>query len=227
MAEIDIFRTYPAPKESWRSCAVRLDGKVVARLGGGGYKKVIASPGKHSISVGKSGFEGENLPIVVVDGVPTQILVGLGISNPNRPISDSNNPRRFGIKECSDSDDLPRCAIPLHSPGGLPHTLRQGQVKAVVALLALGGFSLLALLAGVVLMALGVSGGDPFRVVCGLVVTSIPALLCWKLARGVRLVVNQRHWPMEAWRVNDKITAQDEWKRWGARTGLEVIEAAS
>jgi hypothetical protein len=57
-----------------------------------------------------------------------------------------------------------------------------------------------------------VAGG----VLIGLIVTAIGARIVWNLRKVWRAIWNQRRWPMEDWRVNDKVGGATEWERWNS-----------
>src|ERR1700722_12081981 len=124
MSDIEVFRTYPAPKMSWKQWDIKLDGHVLARIGGAGSRVVSAEPGRHDLSVKHHGDESRNLSVMVTEDRQAMVLVGMGIEGAGG----------LGAKECDKVDDLPRGAIPIHAPGGNTQTLAQGRAKAVAGL---------------------------------------------------------------------------------------------
>ena len=119
----------------------------------------------------------------------------------NRPISGN-----AAIKE-----DLPRCLIPLHAPGGLPQTLAQGRNKAWLAFACLLGVGLFLTALGIVFL---IEATVAFQYLCSFVILAIGVRIAWRLRIVWRSIWNQRHWPMEEWRVNDKAAGSEEWRRW-------------
>jgi hypothetical protein len=206
MARIEVFRTYPAPKTSWRRWEIKLDGHVVALIGGAGCKVITAEPGRHDLSVKHGGHESQRLSIEVANGRTTMVLVGMGVSGTDG----------LGAKECFVVDDLPRGAVPIHAPGGDTQTFAQGRRKAIAALSFVVGVDLLLWVIGAVAVANGLSGHEPFRIVIGVVVFAVATWFAFKIWPGVRLISHQGSWPLEDWRVDSKGAESEEWKRWAS-----------
>jgi hypothetical protein len=114
MAVIEIFRTIPGPKQSWRPLTVDIDHSHRVRIPGAGFETVDVEVGNHRIGVGG---DSQSIEVNVVADRPTQVLVGPGAGG-----ASADQPR-LDIKECTDKKDLPRCLIPLNNPGGLRQTL--------------------------------------------------------------------------------------------------------
>jgi hypothetical protein len=207
MAVIEIFRTIPGPKQSWRPLTLRIDDSHRVRIPGAGFEAVDVEVGMHHLSVDGVSHADQSIDVNVVGDRPTQVLVGPGAGGT------SADRHRVDIKECSVKEDLPRCLIPLHDPGGLPQTLTQGRKRAWLAFALLLG-------TGVFLCALGAfflaNAKVAFQYLAGFVILAIGAWIVWKLRIAWRSIWNQRHWPMEDWRVNDKIGGSEEWKRWSS-----------
>jgi len=207
MAAIEIFRTIPGPKQSWRPLTVHIDDSRRVRIRGAGFETVDAEAGPHHLSVYGADHVRQSIEVHVAANRPTQVLVGPGAGGI------STDRHRVDIKECSDKEDLPRCLIPLHNPGGLPQTLAQGRNKAWLAFLMMLG-------TGLFLVALGVlflfDAKFAVQYLFGLVILGIGAWIVWRLRIVWWSIWNQRHWPMEDWRVNDKVGGSEEWKRWSS-----------
>ena len=205
MAVIEIFRTIPGPKQTWRRLTVVIDDAHRVRIPGAGFETVDVDVGRHRMRVGGTRHEGQRIEVDVVADRPTQVLVGPGAGGA------SADQHRVDIKECTDRNELPRCLIPLDDPGGLPQTLAQGRNKAWVA------FGLM-LLVGVGLVGVGIVFLEMARVavqsLLAVILFAIGAWIVWRLRIVWRSIWNQRHWPMEDWRVDDKVGGSEEWKRW-------------
>ena len=207
MAVIEIFRTIPGPKQSWRPLTVVIDDSHRVRIPGAGFKTLKVGVGRHRMSVGGTGHTAQSIEVNVVADRTTQVLVGPGAGGV------SSDQHRIDIKECTDKRDLPRCLIPLNNPGGLPQTLAQGRNKAWLAFLMMLG-------TGLFLIALGVlflfDAKLAVQYLFGLVILAIGAWIVWRLRIVWLSIWNQRHWPMEDWRVNDKASGSEEWERWSS-----------
>lgn len=177
MAEIEVFRTYPAPKTSWRRWEIKLDGHVVALIGGAGCKVISAEPGHHDLSVKQGGHETQMLSIEVTNGRTALVLVGIGVGGADG----------VGAKECLVVDDLPRGAIPIHTPGDNTQTFAQGRRKNVVALALLLGVDLLLWAIGALAVEKGISGHEPFRIVIGLMMFAVATWFAFKIWPGIRI----------------------------------------
>jgi len=207
MAVIEIFRTIPGPKQSWRPLTVRIDDSHRVRIPGAGVETVDVEVGTHRLSVDAADHVAQSIEVTVDADRTTQVLVGPGAGGI------STDRHRVDIKECSNKEDLPRCLIPLHNPEGLPQTLTQGRNKAWLAFALMLG-------AGLFLIALGVfflfDAELAYQYLIGLVVLAVGTWIVWKLRIVWWSIWNQRHWPMEDWRVNDKVGGSEEWKRWSS-----------
>ena len=207
MAVIEIFRTIPGPKQSWQPLTVRIDDSRRVRIPGAGFETVDVEVGTHHLSVDGADHVRQSIEVHVSADRSTQVLVGPGAGGI------STDRHRVDIKESSDKEDLPRCLIPLHNPGGLPQTLAQGRNKAWLAFALMFG-------TGLFLVALGVffllDAELAYQYLSGLVILGIGAWIIWKLRIVWWSIWNQRHWPMEDWRVNDKVGGSEEWKRWSS-----------
>lgn len=165
--------------------------------------------GDHQVKVVHGGLESIGLTVNARSGQLMPILVGLGVRD-----AEGFGVQRIGIRECTETSDLPRGAIPLHAPRGNTQTFAQGRTKAVVGLIVLGGIDLILWLLGVVAVVRGISGHEPVRIVAGLVSLAIGAWLALKEWPAVRIVRNQWSWPLEDWRVDAKGEERNEWRRW-------------
>jgi len=207
MAVIEIFRTIPGPKQSWQPLSVRIDDSRRVRIPGAGFKTVDVEVGTHHLSVDGADHVRQSIEVHVSADRPTQVLVGPGAGGI------STDRHRVDIKESFDKEDLPRCLIPLHNPGGLPQTLTQGRNKAWLAFALMFG-------TGLFLIALGIffllDAELAYQYLSGLVILGMGAWIVWKLRNVWWSIWNQRHWPMEDWRVNDKVGGSEEWKRWSS-----------
>ena len=207
MAAIEIFRTIPGPKQSWRPLTVRIDDSRRVRIPGAGFESVAVEVGTHRVSIDGVDHVVQSVEVRVSADRPTQVLVGPGAGGI------STDRHRVDIKESSDKEELPHCLIPLHNPGGLPQTLAQGRNKAWLAFALMLG-------TGLCLIALGVffllDAKLAYQYLSGLVIVGIGAWIVWKLRIVWWSIWNQRHWPMEDWRVNDKAGGLEEWKRWNS-----------
>jgi len=207
MAAIEIFRTIPGPKQSWRAWTVAIDDSHRVRIPGAGFETVEVEVGKHRMNVGGTGQKGQSIEVNVVVDRPTQVLVGPGAGGI------SADRHRVDIMECTDKKDLPRCLIPLNDPGGLPQTLAQGRNKAWLAFALMLGTGLFLIALGVFFLA---DAKLAYQYLSGLVLMTMGAWIVWKLRIVWRSIWNQRRWPLEDWRVNDKVGGSKEWERWGS-----------
>ena len=205
MAVIEIFRTIPGPKQSWRPLTVVIDDSHRVRIPGAGFETVDVDVGTHRMSVTGAEYASQGIEVDVVADRPTQVLVGPGAGGA------SADRHRVDIKECTDKNDLPRCLIPLNNPGGLPQTLTQGRNKAWLAfsLMLSVGFGLVGI--GTVFLVLA---SVAVQTLSAVILVVIGAWIVWKLRIVWRSIWNQRRWPMEDWRVNDKVEGSEEWERW-------------
>jgi hypothetical protein len=209
MAAIDVFRTYPAPGSSWRRWRIYIDGAEQGQIGGAGHSRIAVVDGEHEVKVVHGKSESMGLAVNVRSGQLQPVLVGQGVRD-----AEGFGIRRIGIRECTDTSDLPRGAIPLHAPSGNTQIFVQGRTKAVVGLVGAVGIDLILWVLGVVALVLGISGHEPIRIVAGLIPLAIGAWFALKLWPGVRIVRNQWSWPLEDWRVDAKGEERDEWRRW-------------
>jgi hypothetical protein len=198
MATIEVFRTYPAPKQSWRSYEIRLDGHVVGRIGGAGYKRFSVGEGTHRLSVHHRGEDGPGLVLDAANGHSKWVLVGENLS----------------VAECSSVGDLPRCAIPLTDASGQTQSMKAGRSRAVRAGVVLNLVTLGFFLFGAGIVIRSVTERDYFRVMVGAIGIAIGLLLFVKIWPGTRIMLNQWSWPLEQWRIEDKAAGFDEWRRW-------------
>ena len=207
MAVIEIFRTIPGPKQNWRRLSVVIDDSHRVNIPGAGFETVDVEVGKHRMTVGGPGRDGQSIEVNVVAQRPTQVLVGPGAGGIPA------DQHRADIKECTNKEDLPRCLIPLNNPGGLPQTLAQGRNKAWLAfgLMLIVGLGLVGV--GIVFLVMARAAVQSLMAV---VLFAIGAWIAWKLRIVWRSIWNQRHWPMEDWRVNDKVEGSEEWERWSS-----------
>jgi hypothetical protein len=107
------------------------------------------------------------------------------------------------LRQCSSKDDLPRGSVPLLSPKGVRQTIREGRRHAFTGLLFFLLIILACLALGLVLIAKG-----------SIILVLVAAFLAWKIRPGVRLLRNQRGWPLEDCRVDRHGDELDEWQRW-------------
>jgi hypothetical protein len=211
MAAIDLFRTYPAPGSSWRRWVIYIDGAEHGHIGGAGHRRIAVDDGEHQIRVTHGGSESVSLAINARSGVSIPVLVGLGIRD-----AEGFGVKRIGIKVCAETSDLPRCGVPLHTPGGNKQTFVQGRTEAVVGLVFAGAIALFFSVAGVLALVKGFSSSQHASVVGGLAGVFVGVFVAIKFRPGVRLVANQWSWPPEDWRVDIKGDELTEWKRWAA-----------
>ncbi len=209
MGAIDLFRTYPAPGSSWRRWQICIDGVKHGHIGGAGHSRIAVDDGEHQLKVVDGESESMSLTVNTRSGQLMPILVGLGVRD-----AEGFGVRRIGIRECTETSELPRGAIPLHSPSGSTQTFAQGRTKAVVGLVGAAGFDLFLWVLSVAALVRGITGRDPFPIVAGLISLAIGASLAWKLWPGLRIVRNQWSWPLEDWRVDAKGEERAEWQRW-------------
>ena len=218
MAVIEIFRTIPGPKQSWRPLTVRIDDSRRAHVPGAGYVPIEVGLGTHRLGIDGTLHPGQSIDVTVVGDRPTQVLVGPGAGGI------SADGHRVDIRECSDREELPRCLIPLHDPGGLPQTLTRGRNKAWLAFVLMLG-------TGLSLCVLGTYFLTNAKVVvqypAGFVIMAIGAWIVWKLRIVWWSIWNQRDWPMEDWRVNDNVGGSEEWKRWSSSSPDNSMDSSS
>ena len=164
-----------------------------------------------------AGSESVSLAVNARSEEPIRILVGLGVRD-----AEGFGVKRIGIAVCANTNDLPRCAVPLHGPRGNEQTLVRGRRKAIAALVFAGAIALFLLVGGVVAVVNGFTPHQHSRVLGGLIGLGVGAFMVYKFWPGVRLEANQRTWPLEDWRFDYKGGEFNEWKRWVADVPDEV-----
>jgi len=208
-----VFRTYPAPKQSWRAWKVSLDNRHHHKLRAAGFVIIPVAPGKHNVSVRTRSGRTKSLEVNATDGRTTWILAG------DRPASTDLWNEDLGgpfVRCCTSREALPRSSIPLTSPSGRRQSLRVGRRNAKLALSLLVLVNLAIVAGAILLFALGTSGG---HAIGGFILLVVAAFLAWKLRPGFRLLRNQRGWPLEDWRVDRHGDEQKEWQRWTTPEG--------
>jgi hypothetical protein len=208
--KILVFRTYPGPKRSWKNVTVMVDGRHGGKVGGAGTITIATSPGEHELVVrGPHSVASRATTVNVAESSPALVLVA-ATSGESSPID------TIAVRQVARQDELPKSCIPLFSPSGNAQSYRAGRNRAYVALVVLIVIALGLLVAGVVtLTRLSRNGGAGIGF---LIFEVIGIFLLWKLRPGVRLVWNQRDWPLPDWRVNEKGDELIEWRRLSSET---------
>jgi len=146
-AQIFVFRSYPAPGQSWRSWTIDLDGKRSCAIGGGGSCVISTSPGVHELRVQSGHLVSESLTIDATERQPIAVLAK-GV-----PVQQDAQIVAITMTVVQSMEGLPRSCVPLFAPGGRTQSLAEGRRRAVLAGAILAVFSLVLIGAGIAALA--------------------------------------------------------------------------
>jgi hypothetical protein len=202
LPQLYVFRTYPRPGTSWKPWSVELDGLSVGTIGGAGVLSCLCTPGNHCISVlGTGGVMSRQLSVTVPDAGSAYVVV----SDLN---TWSDQTQAF---QCEDPSQLPRSAVPRQSPSGQVQSYATGLHHARVALASLVSFGALMVTVGIgCLVAIWVTKTSALTP--GLLLGVAGGVLLWRLRPGMRLLRNQRGWPLPDRRVERKGDELVQWR---------------